>query len=221
MKVADVISRVRNIAGDLEALQFTDQQIIDWINDGVRECSVQNNLLQKSGTVTVTQGTDSYSVPSDVLKLHSVKYDGMKLRVMTLQEHEELTAGLGADAPPEDGTPQHCYIWAGNIVLNVPPDNSTSVLKIEYLYEPDAHALENKDTDDVALPVGYHSRIVDYCLAQVAQQDDDMNRYAVKMQEFQTGVTNLKDQPESTYDLYPSISVAASDMGPYYDSGEY
>jgi len=221
MKVADVIGRVRNIAGDIEALQFTDSQIIDWINDGIRECAVQNNLLQKSGTVVVTQGLSTYSVPSDVLKLHSIKYNGMKLKVLTLQEHEEVTAGLGADAPMGEGTPQHCYVWAGNINLSVPPDNSTAVLKIEYLYEPDPHVLANKDTDEVALPVGYHSRIVDYCLAQVAQQDDDMNRYAVKMQEFQTGVTNLKDQPEDTYDLYPSISVAAADMSGYYGAGEY
>jgi hypothetical protein len=66
------------------------------------------------------------------------------------------------------------------------------------------------------LPVGYHVRLVDYCLAQVAQQDDDMNRYQLKMEEFRSGVHNLKDQSEWENDYYPMIGISARDSGQEY-----
>lgn len=208
MLVSDVILRVRNIAGDTAALQFTDATLITWINDGIRECAVVNNLLQKRATQLSVVGTDSYNLPTDILKLHSVKYDDRKLPVLTLQEFEEQ---MGTSTNTFSGEPVTSYVWAAKLVL-YPKPGSIKTLVIDYIYDP---ALVTITTDDLItrLPVGYHSRLVDYCLAQVAQQDDDANRYALKMEEFRTGVQNLKDQPEDTYDLYPSISVTARDMG--------
>ena len=212
MKVQDIITRVRNIAGDTNTLQFTDAQVLDWINDGVRECAIQNNLLQKRATSTVTSGTAAYALPVDILKLHSVRYDGAKLSVKTLQEFEDLVSGTDTS----NGTPQYCYVWAGFINLYPAPDNSTSVMVVDYSYDPATLLIADVATDTPALPVGYHARLVDYCLAQVAQQDDDLNRYQMKMQEFTTGVQNLKDLPEWENDLYPSISISPRDMGEEY-----
>ncbi len=209
MKVSEVINRVRSTAGDSQALQFTDSTVLDWINDGIRECAITNNLLQKRANTNTVVNQTEYTLPSDILKLHSVKVSGSKIKVLTLQEFDEYTGGSG-EGVSGDGVV--CYVWADKLTL-FPTPNTVQSLIIDYIYDPPLHLIANINTDVIGLPVGYHSRIVDYCLAQVAQQDDDMERYAAKMQEFRTGVQSLKDQPEDTYDLYPSISVSSRDAG--------
>jgi hypothetical protein len=216
MKLTDCITRVRNISGDTTSLQFTDSQVTDWVNDGIRECAVQNNLLQKRATQNSVVGQSDYALPADILKLHSIKYDDVKLPVITLEEFDEQYSGVGASTTVQRGTPSVCYIWAGLLVL-FPAPNVVKALVTDYTYRATDLASPADANTELPLPVGYHSRIVDYCLAQVYLQDDNNTMYQVKMQEFQTGVQNLKDQPENTYDLYPSISVDSRDMGNGWD----
>lgn len=209
MKVADIITRVRNIAGDVNVLQFTNEQVLDWVNDGVRECAIQNNLLQKRGTQTVVSGQREYSLPADVMRLHSVRYDNDKLSIRTMEEFDEVYG----DSTTATGTPTVCYVWAGFLNLYPTPDNSVKQLVIDYIYDPAPILIADIATTEPPLPTSYHARLVDYCLAQVAQQDDDYNRYQLKMQEFKSGVQDLKDLPEWEYDQYPYISVDIRDMG--------
>ena len=210
-KYSELVAQVRSLAGDVNVLQFSDTDVLNWLNNAVRECAIVNNLLQITATVNTAVGTSSYIVPVDILKLHSVKYDSQKLRVTTLQEFDE-------SYPQADltirGRPTTCYVWAGQIVLYPTPD-AIKVLKTDYIRDPPNVLIANIAATDVPLPVGYHQRLIDYCLAQVAQQDDDMNRYQIKMLEFMTGVQSLKDQPEYTQDLYPFISVGVDDMDIY------
>lgn len=214
MLVADIIKRVRNMAGDTNVLQFTDSMLLDWINDGIRECALNNNLLQKRATSNTVIGTSKYSLPTDILKLHSATFEGSKLRVETLQEWQEVHEG---DSATSTGLPQTAYIWAGELTLSPTPDRVGSLV-LNYTYDPAVITMAAGPPvvftpTTPGLPVGYHSRLVDYCLAQVAQQDGDMNLYLQKMQEFETGVTKLKDQSETEDDVYPYISVSARDMG--------
>lgn len=209
MKVSDIIRRVRNIAGDVEALQFKDTDIIAWINDAMREAASDNNLLQKTGTSQTVAGTNKYAIPTDILKLHSIRYDGNDLTIITLDEAKErefLNSG--------EGTPAWVWVWAGNMTL-YPTPNEAKTLEIDYTRHPTEIDSEQSTPE---IPVMYHMRIVDYCLAQVAQQDDDLNRYQLKMEEFRTGVYNLKDQPEWENNMYPMISVSEGDS---YYYGEY
>lgn len=221
MKVGDIITRVRGVAGDDLVLQFTDSQIVDWLNDGIRECAIQNNLLQKNATSNTVAGTAEYTLPPDILKLHSVTVAGEKLRGQTLQEFQDSSVAVQSGS--DTGQPVVFYVWADKITLSPIPDTIKSMV-VSYTYNPvdltfapvnpGSGVADNATKIQVlSLPVGYQSRLVDYCLAQVAQQDGDNNLYAIKMQEFQTGVTMLKDQPEYTQDMYPSISVSARDSG--------
>lgn len=214
MLVSNIMTRVRNIAGDLNSLQFTDSMLLDWINDGIRECAISNKLLQKRATTTSIAGQGDYNLPSDILRLHSVKFNGSKLRVLTLEEFDSYT---GASTTGITGTPTACYVWAGSLTLYPAPDTGNLDLVIDYIYSPEVIEIGSVDTELTALPVMYHARLVDYCLAQVAQQDDDLPRYQAKMTEFQTGVRTIKDMPEAEQDLYPTISIAPRDMGAWED----
>jgi hypothetical protein len=213
MNVEQIIKRVRDIAGDTDVLQFTDATLIEWINDGMRECAINNDLFQKSITQAAAVGTSEYTLPADIAKLHSVRYDNAKLTVLTLEEFDEQFDSSGT----ETGTPQNVVIWAGKLRLWPAPD-SVKNIKVDYIAQT-TEVAENNDTP--ALPVAYHRRLVDYCLAMVAQQDDDLNRYQLKMQEFETGVQKLTGDHEMEQDVYPYISVDSRDMGSGAFWGDY
>lgn len=205
MLVSDIITRVRTTAGDKDALQFTDQDVMRWINDAMQEVAADNQLLQKIATTATVAGTDNYAIPTDILKLHSVRLDGRKIRVTTLNDAEQ---DYGFEEP-ERGDPSLCYVWAGFIKFLPIPDRVQD-LEVVYTRNPtDVTAVGNTPE----LPPMYHQRLMDYCLAQVAQMDDDMDRYNIKMNEFRTGVQNLKDHPEWEHDAYPYITVSERDMG--------
>jgi len=193
--------------------------LVDWINDGIRECAVDNNLLQKTAVSATVANQAQYDVPVDIFKLYSVYVDETKIRSVTMQEWEQTFAEKDSDE--DTGQPQVFYVWANKITFYPKPDRVLPIA-INYIFNPgDVTYVEAQDgthpTDwqqqTPAIPVGYHARLVDYCLAQVAQQDDDKNLYAIKMDEFHTGVQKLKDQPEYNEDLYPSISISARDSG--------
>lgn len=204
MKVTDIISRVRITAGDSDVLQFTDESIIAWINDAMREIAADNQLLQKSATQTVTIGTNEYAIPADILKFHSVLYEGNDLRFVDMQ-----TAKEEGYLNNSSGTPSIVWVWAGKVTLWPTPDTEGS-LKLIYTRHPTEVTAE-QDTPEI--PAHYHMRLVDYCLAQVAQQDDDMNRYLMKMDEFRTGVSKLVDIPEYENNQYPYMGVSFRDGG--------
>lgn len=208
MLVSEIITRVRAAAGDTDVLQFTDNDCIRWINDGMRECAIENELLQKTATSTVVNGTSDYVLPTDIAKLHSVKYDNVKLQFLSMAQFDELITG--ADSTNDKGTPQYALLWAGNIRLYPTPDNSTSSLRIDYQRQP-VEVTATGNTPEI--PVDYHRRLVDYCLAMVAEQDDDMNRYQIKMQEFKTGVQDLSENRKQETDMYPMVGISQRDMG--------
>lgn len=211
MIVQDIMNRVRSIASDLDSVQFSDGDLVNWINDGIRECAKDNNLLQKSAASNLVVGTNSYNLPVDILKLHSVKVDGQKIRVLNLAEFE----AYGGDAT-DSGTPVVAYVWAAKINFYPKPSQALPYV-VEYTYDPPLVTNDNVvgtgKPSIPPLPVGYHIRLIDYCLAQVAQQDDDMNRYQMKMDEFRTGVHNLKEQNTTEEDYYPMMGISARDSG--------
>jgi hypothetical protein len=206
MIVSDIIKRVRSIASDSAAISFSDEDLVNWINDGVRECAMDNQLLQKTATQNFVIGTTAYNLPTDILKLHSIKVDGQKIRVLTMAEFE----AYGGDSV-DSGDPVVAYVWGGKANFYPKPTRAIPLV-IEYTYDP-ALVLLADLTVTPPLPVGYHARLVDYCLAQVAQQDDDMPRYQLKMEEFRSGVHNLKDDLTETEDYYPMIGVSHRDSG--------
>lgn len=218
MLVADIVRRVRESAGDIAVLQFTNSTLTDWINDAIRECVIENSLLQARATTGTVIGQADYNLPTDIFKLHSVTVDGYKLEVLTLEQYQERNAsGSGITIPT--GASFICYIYAGVLTLFPTPD-TVKTLVINYTKHPAAIAYtpptpgpEGYSPTTPAIPEEYHNRIVSYCLAQVAMQDDDNEKYQSLMQEFKTGVIDLKRARDQEEDLYPFISVSSRDMG--------
>lgn len=203
MQVSDIKTAVLRTAADADQLQITDADIIRWVNEAMRDIAVENQLLQKIATTSSVIGQVAYAQPSDILKFHSIRYDDQRLTFLSMDEAESrYSLGDGTK-----GVPEVVYSWAGNYEFYPAPE-AVKTIKVYYTRLPtEVTAVGNTPE----LPVGYHQRIVDYCLAQVALQDDNINMYSVKMQEFREGSSVLKDIPEWENNSYPMISVGDAD----------
>ena len=212
MLVNDVVARVRSYVGDVNSIQQTDAQLWAWIDDAIKEIIIQNDLCQKTATQALVVGTDTYPLPTDIFKLYSIIVNGEKIKVYSLQEWEQLNAGYGAGPTPVgNNMPIQAYIWAGNLVL-FPAPNSAFTMKVNYIYEPVPVAIGTFDLKTV-IPDTYHLRLVTYLIAQYKLMDDDTNGYMAFMDQFRSGILDLKDQQIGESDVYASISVTPRDMG--------
>lgn len=218
MLVADVARRVRDAAGDTAVLQFTNETLTDWINDAVRTCVEDNSLLTVKANQNTVIGQADYALPNDIFKFHSVLVGGQKLEMLTREQWEERFSTIPVNTA-DNGRPTTCYVYAGVLTLSPAPD-IVYTLQINYSKFPSVIAYGAGVWNPVGLsiPEQYHSRVVTYCLAQVAMQDDNYEKYQALMNEFKTGVVAMNDSRHED-DLYPSISISSRDMGydyPYY-----
>lgn len=214
MLVSGVWSRVRDIAGDVAQIQYSTETLTNWTNDAIREIVLENKLTQKSASQNTVVGQQEYVLPVDIYKLYSIILDGQKIELITLQQWEAMNASIGSQNNGNQ-RPTQAYIWAGKLNLLPKPDAIYS-LKINYIYLPtELNPLTEVGATDLVtlLPVPYHARLASYLLAQIAQLDEDFEKYERLMQEFKTGVVAISHSGENEEDLYPFMSVSTRDMG--------
>lgn len=213
MIVSDVAIRCRRKFGDDYKTRVADADFYRWINDAQREIAVENKLLQKNVTQALAAGTSKYPVPADILQLHSITRNGFLLQGYQLNEFQALNEDSDAQVT---GEVTSFTVWAGNIwIWPYPPTGTVTPgnIVIYYTRTPvDVDAL----SDSLDLPLIYHNRVVEYCLAQMAEFDEDREGYALKMQEFKVGVANTKNETDDLkIDTYSGITVSPED----YDFG--
>lgn len=207
MDVSEIITRVKRQFGDEVGSQVTDADIIRWINDAQRDIAVNNQLFQTRATAGVAANQSTYTLPPDILTIHSVRFGTRKLQGISMQEAEIEIPDTG-----ETGEPQKFWIWGGNVSLYPTPGTSdTDDLLIFYTRQP---APITTTADVLELPSHYHNRVVEYCLQQAYELDENWEAAQMKSQQFQQGVEKLRAEEEWTQrDYYPTISTAVGDYG--------
>lgn len=209
MIVSEVTTRVLRQFGDEANVQIDNNDILRWINDSVREFSVQNDLTQATGTLNTIIGTNLYTFPADLIYMRSIYYNGLKLQFYKRTDYDEYVNKID---PNEDqtGTPMLYTRWGTQFQLYPKPD-SIGTIKMLYLQRPTAVVAQ---TDTIPLPVEYHNRVVEYCLQQAYQTDEDWDASTQMATQLSDGLTILKEHEVfEDKEHYPSISTLADDSG--------
>ena len=127
-----------------------------------------------------------------------------------MEEADALTLSTSTTSPA--GVPTTFWQFARQIYLwPIPSTSGTTDLTLYYTRVPNTLTVVG---DTPELPLQYHPRLVEYCIAQAAELDDNLQQYAMKMQQFKAGVDNLKDNATwENHDVYPSITASLRDYG--------
>jgi hypothetical protein len=210
MLVSDILTRVQRTFGDESGAQVDLGDVIRWTNDAQTEIAKANRLLQVTATINTVAGTASYllsGLPSPILDLQVARYDGHTLRGIAKEEADALLADRTA-ANAGTGTPAVFWAWANSIYL-YPTPNAVKVLSIDFTRIPVA-VVAAGDTPE--LPTRWHTRIVDYCLAQAYLLDDNQAAYERAIARFERRVADEKEAADwSPQDVYPYMTVAGAD----------
>jgi len=211
MIVSDVIKRVLRQFGDEASVQIDENDIMRYINDGAKEIAVQNDLGQITASQNSVVGQNLYVAPADTLAIRSVYFDMSKLEFYTRTEYD---AFVNSQDPKEtaSGIP-FLYTRFVNDLLLYPMPDSIKTIKIWYFQRP---VEVTATTDQLPFAVEYHNRIVEYCLQQAYQTDEDWDAAERMKGQFDDGMVKLK-QLESSADeeFYPTITVLPEDAGYY------
>lgn len=209
MIVSDVVTRVQRQFGDEASVQIDTTDIIRWINDGAKEIAVQNDLTQATATQNTVALQNIYTAPNDMLAIRSIYYDSRKLDYLSRADYDTY---INEVDPTENlsGIPS---IYTRNVydILLYPKPDSIKSLKIWYFQRPAEVALP---ADSLPFPTEYHLRIVEYCLQQAYQTDEDWDAAGQMKGQFDDGMVKLKQLTvASDTEFYPVITVLPDDSG--------
>lgn len=210
MLVSEIQTRVLRQYGDQFQGRIKTDDIIRWVNDGMRQLVIKNELLQVRATISLVADQFEYTQPVNILNLLAVTFRGTPLQGLGFSEFLHLTQDADGDI---QGVPTHFTLFAGNIRVYPKPTSvqAGESLQIFYLRIP-TNVTVVGDTPEV--PTVYHERLVEYCLAQAAEFDEDTARYQFKMNEFDQRSAEMKDRIEWTErDQYPTISAKPEEYG--------
>lgn len=213
LTVQEIFTRIQRSFGDESQAQITSADIIRWVNDAMREIANNNNLLQVKATSPTTVNVSAYTLPTGIARLHSVRFRGLALESISLEQADELIGSVDltiAQGFPV-GMPTHYWIWAGQINLYPAPD-TTAANDLTLYYTRQANAVTVVG-DTPELPEQYHNRIVEYCMARAYELDENFFIASMKEQKFEAGVDKLRqDESWENQELYPFITSSADDV---------
>lgn len=216
MNLGDVKIRVKRQFGDESGVQITDADITRWVNDAQRDIVMNHeDVLEKLGTADAVAGQLEYVLPTDIMVLRSVSFrrdtstSYNSMQGLSLQQFDQFVDGW--DGPTfGNGWPQIYHVYEGK--LKVWPAADTAVVagfKIYYSRKPLDRV---SDSDEIDLPIPYHTAVVNYCLQQAYELDEDLQSAAYKKGQVTENLLLNKDREKWTHrDSYPTITVMSED----------
>jgi hypothetical protein len=210
VNVGDILTRAKTQFGDESGVQIQDEDIIRWINDGQRNIASANELNQAKATTSSVASQQEYVLPSDVMSLHSIWYEGLMLQNMSLAAAEEHVAKIG-QTDYNVGTPVAWWTWANSLFLYPTPTSAvTNGITLLYTKYP-VDVLTSSDA--LSVPLTYHNALLEYVLSQAYELDEDWQASQLKANQFQSSLNNLKvDQDWVAQVTYPTITVGQDDL---------
>lgn len=214
MNVQDVVTRVKRTFGDEAGVQISDLDIIRWINDAQEEIVLTNEgLMETVSSADTVQNQGEYDFPPGLSVLRSLKYKGFRLKNLSFAEFNEYIDGYTApDSVTNYGTgvPDMFMVWNEKISLFPIPDESvTDGLTIYYMRHPPEVV---NMADALTVPLNYHNSVVNYCLQQAYELDEDYQKAGIKKGQFDETMMKLNDRNKWTsQEYYPSITTLPQD----------
>jgi hypothetical protein len=217
VSVQDVVTRVRRTFGDEAGIQITLSDIYRWINDAQREAVMQNEgLLMTTGYVDSVAGTQEYALPLNLYVLHHAYFRESttsayySLKWMPLKDFSEYLAGW--DGSTYQGIPLVFTQQQDGQFVVFPKPQASVADGFKFIYS--RYPVDIVDINSsIDLPPFLHSFVINFCLMQAYELDEDWESAGRKATQIQ-GDLDFNNNREFWFgrDSYPVISVGKADQ---------
>lgn len=219
MNLTDIAIRVKRQFGDESAVQVMDDDIVRWVNDAQDYITSQNpDLLQESVTQNLVLGQIDYPFPADMLTLFSVSiktlgtvsYDHVKF--VSFQDFNDKLDGWDGTLYG-NGDPFY-YTTFDGVVKIFPPADAASVNGLKLMYNRAPATLAAPIVAQALdLPRQYHNAILNYCLQQAYEMDENFEAAQLKGGQVQSQVhTNRSNDTKNASEFYGTITTLYDDL---------
>lgn len=200
-RAVELAENVKRQFGDESGVQITDQDLLRWVNDGIRELSVKLRPLKGKATAATVAGQGNYAIPNGAaIQIESIHINNRKIEGVSFAQAEEQ---MGASSELT-GSPSFWYEWGGEITF-WPAPSEISSMTIFYTRMPD------QITDmDAVLPVPdkHYESIVAFVLSKAYELDEQFDASNMQRNLFLTRIGEQADEELTGQTLtYPSITI--------------
>lgn len=209
--VQNVADSVKRQFGDESGVQVTDSDIIRWVNDAQNEIVVKNPEVNAGMvTVNVTANQTLYpllaNVP-DMLVIHSIHFRGEYLNNISFMEAQQTI--IRSDDTQTDSKPSFWYEYAGTV--NLWPKPSTTIAAGLTIFYSKVPTLITTLGQTLSVPDTYFKAVIDFCLTQAHEMDDNFQASNVKQQQFETALQVQANRTHAQDTMYPTIVMLPED----------
>lgn len=173
------------------------------------------DVLEKLATADAVASQIEYVLPADLFILRSVSFrrdantSYNSMQGMSLQQFDQFIDGWDGNQFG-NGWPQTYHVYEGK--LKIWPASDTAVVagfKIYYSRRPLDRV---NDADEIDLPIPYHNAVVNYCLQQAYELDEDLQSAAYKKGQVTESILLNKEREKWTArEHYPIITIQSED----------
>lgn len=209
--VQNVADSVKRQFGDESGVQVTDADIIRWVNDAQNEIVVKNPEVN-AGMVTINVVANQTLYPllanvPDMLVIHSIHFRGEYLNNISFLEAQQTI--IRSDDTQTDASPRFWYEYAGTV--NLWPKPSTAYAAGLTVFYSKAPTLITTMGQTLSVSDSYFKAVVDFCLTQAHEMDDNYQASNAKQQQFETALQVQANRTHAQDAFYPSIIMLPED----------
>ena len=177
------VTEARAALNEDSAARWTDQDLRQWANEAARDIATRIPWYRKTGTVSAVAGTQEYSLPSDAVGVHAVRYvqtGTSNAYDLEYYHYRNMAQSLGPYLTTSAGTPRLYWTWgypgSTTFKLNVAPvPSAAGTFTIHYYGVPTdmTTATTGSDSTGVTVPEGYERAVVFYMVYSALMSDGD------------------------------------------------
>jgi hypothetical protein len=142
-----------------------------WLNEAqariARILELPNQYV--TSTITTVVGTDTYNLPSDVVRINGVTNASSPNELTYVEDAADIN--YNNQAGQSVGEPQYYTLSSGTTLRLSPIPDAVYSLTLDYYKAPSALSA---DTDVSAIPSDYHDVMISYALSRAYRSEDDM-----------------------------------------------
>jgi len=181
MNQNEILAKVRlRLDEATDGVGWTDPELRGYINEGFRDIARRTETIQVSSTISAVAGTQEYTLPADITRLHHAEYratGSTQVHELEYQDFKNLNAVAWTGKDSTQGTPSICTMWGypPSLKLIVYPKPSLAGTITFYYYSvPPALATDGSDgTDTIPVPTGWEDLVVEYATYLAFRRDQN------------------------------------------------
>jgi hypothetical protein len=205
MDVATLIRKVQRLFGDDQEIFITEQDIIDWANEGRRDIAKRTKQGFLSSTFTASTGSYTWNTATSYPPIRRVLYGVKPLPHVAVEDFDAKYIDLTTV-----GVPQFYYLQGPTLYLwPVPSGTDATVVTVESVSVPADLTLASTD---LVIPAQFHDDLVIFCLSRAHHRNQDHNAADRTMSEYER---NLFQRLSNAQDAVDSFSVIRDDPWDY------